>query len=188
MTSSHESLERFRSYLWLLARVQLAGRLRAKVDPSDLVQQTFLAAHRARGQFRGKTDAERAAWLRQILAHNLAHTLRDLHREKRDVSKERSLANSVEDSSARLELWLPAQDTLPIQNADRQERMLLVAEAIEQLPPNQQDAVILRYWQELKIEEIAEQLDCTPGSVAGLLQRGLKSLRKHLARLGVRDA
>lgn len=181
----NDDFERFRSYLRFLARVQLDGRLFAKIDPSDLVQQSLLQAHQARDQFRGKTDAERAAWLRQILVRNIAHSLRDLHREKRDVSQERSLQTAVDASSARLENWLASEEPSPSQKAQRQERMLLVADAVELLPEDQQTAIILRYWQGLKLAEIGEQLNRTTGSIAGLIQRGLKTLQENLKRLGV---
>ena len=65
-------LERFRSYLLLLARLHLRGRCPARLDASDLVQQTLLEAHRDAARFRGAGDAERAAWLRRALARNLA--------------------------------------------------------------------------------------------------------------------
>ncbi len=180
-----ENFERFRSYLRFLARVQLDGRLQAKIDPSDLVQQSLLQAHQARDQFQGTTDAQRAAWLRQILVRNLTHTLRDLHRDKRDVARERSLDAAVEASSARLEQWLTSEDSSPSQNAQRQERMLLVAEAVENIPEAQQTAIILRYWQGLKLTEIGDRMGRSAESVAGLLQRGLKSLQNHLKELGI---
>ncbi len=54
--SPGEALKRFRDYLCLLCRQQLPDRLRAKIDPSDIVQKTLLEACQAWDQFRGKTD------------------------------------------------------------------------------------------------------------------------------------
>src|ERR1051326_3259921 len=85
------SLDRFRDYLLLLARVQMDARLRAQLNPSDIVQQTLLEAYRQHGQFRGHDDAELAGWLRQMLIHNVADAGRALGRAKRDVDLERSL-------------------------------------------------------------------------------------------------
>src|SRR5438477_12692164 len=87
--SDGQDLERFRDYLRLLARLQLDPRWQAKLDPSDIVQQTLLQAYEARDQFRGQSTAERAAWLRQILARVLANAVRDLSRAKRDAGWER---------------------------------------------------------------------------------------------------
>src|ERR1700693_652846 len=98
-------LERFRSYLLLLARVRLDPLVRAKVGASDVVQQTLLEAHRDLVQFRGRTVGEQAAWLRQILARNLANVLRDLRRDKRDVAREPPLQAGRDESSSRLEAW-----------------------------------------------------------------------------------
>jgi RNA polymerase sigma-70 factor (ECF subfamily) len=95
------TLERYRAYLRLLARMLLDPRLQSKLDPSDVVQQTLLQAHQARNDFRGRSEAELAAWLRQILARNLAHAVRDLGRAKRDIGRERSLEAALDASSAR---------------------------------------------------------------------------------------
>src|SRR5262245_45101132 len=99
-------LQPHRDYLALLARAQLDPRWQAKVSPSDLVQQSLLEAHRDADQFRGTTDAELRAWLRRILARNLANVARDLTRQRRDARAERPLAEALAGSSARLEAWL----------------------------------------------------------------------------------
>src|SRR5581483_90503 len=88
------SLARFRPYLRLLAGLQLDSRLQAKLDPSDLVQETLLKAHENLGQFRGHTDAELAAWLRTILANSLAEAARRYGAAKRDPGREQSLEAS----------------------------------------------------------------------------------------------
>jgi RNA polymerase sigma-70 factor (ECF subfamily) len=173
-------LERFRAYLRLLARMQLPPRLRSKMDESDIVQQTMLQAHRAQAAFRGRSEAEFAAWLRQILARNLSHALRDHTRGKRDVSKERSLEAAIDASSARLEDWLAADQTSIGAKAIRNERVLRLAEVIETLPPAQREAVELHYWHGWPLPEIAERLERTPAAVAGLLHRGLKAIKEKM--------
>jgi RNA polymerase sigma-70 factor (ECF subfamily) len=171
------TLERFRAYLRLLARMHLDPRLQSKLDPSDVVQQTLLQAHQARHDFRGGSEAELAAWLRQILARNLAHAVRDLGRAKRDIGRERSLEAALDASSARLEAWLAAEQSSPSQKAQHNEQVARLAEAMEELPDAQREALVLHYWQGQSLAEIGQQLGRTPAAVAGLLHRGLEQLR-----------
>ena len=171
------TLERFRAYLRLLARMHLDPRLQSKLDPSDVVQQTLLRAHQARHDFRGGSEAELAAWLRQILARNLAHAVRDLGRAKRDIGRERSLEAALDASSARLEAWLAAEQSSPSQKAQHNEQVARLAEAMEELPDAQREALVLHYWQGQSLAEIGQQLGRTPAAVAGLLHRGLEQLR-----------
>lgn len=175
-----EPLERFRDYLGLLARAQMRRLLRGKVEDSDVVQQTLLEAHRHADQFRGTTSGEQAAWLRQILARQLANLARDYQRERRDVRRECSLEQAVEHSSARLEAWLAAEQSSPSERAARNEQLLALASALARLPDAQREAVEMRYLQGLSLNEIAAQLERTPGAAAGLLHRGLEALRLHL--------
>jgi RNA polymerase sigma-70 factor (ECF subfamily) len=172
--------ERFRSYLRLLARLQLPQRLAPKLDASDIVQQTLLQAFRAQGEFRGRSPAEMAAWLRQILAHNLAHAARDHGRQKRDASREVSLAAALHESSCRLEAWLAADQSSPSQRAERNDQLLHLAVALEKLPDEQREAIELHYWQGWTLAEVAAHQSRSPASVAGLVHRGLAKLRGHL--------
>jgi RNA polymerase sigma-70 factor (ECF subfamily) len=171
------TLERFRAYLHLLARMQLGPRLQGKLDPSDLVQQTLLQALEALDQFRGRTEAELAAWLRQILAHNLANAAGDLGRAKRNVTRECSLEAALEQSSARLEAWLAVEQPSPSQQAERKEQVLRLAEALASLPEAQQEALTRHHLQGWSLEEIGRHLGRSPAAVAGLIKRGLKQLR-----------
>lgn len=177
-----DPLERYRSYLRFLARVQLDRRLQSRLDESDVVQQALLQAHQAREQFRGTSEAEEAAWLRQILARTLAHAVRDHGRDKRDVSREVSI-QGLNESSKRLEAWLADGCSTPGEKAERNERMLAVAEAVEGLGEAQRDAVVMHYWQGCSLKEIGEQLGRSPAAVAGLLHRGLAQLRESLENL-----
>src|SRR5262245_46937503 len=102
MDDQSAELEPFRPYLRLLARLHFSVRWQAKMDESDLVQQTLLEACRSASSRRGQTEAATAAWLRTILARQIAHVTRDLSRARRDVARERSLERTLAESSARL--------------------------------------------------------------------------------------
>jgi RNA polymerase sigma-70 factor (ECF subfamily) len=173
-------LERFRAYLFLLARLQLDPRLKRKLDPADLVQQTLLQALHAFDRFRGRTEAEMAAWLRQILAHNLANATRDLGRAKRNVARECSLETALEQSSARLEAWLAADQSSPSQQVQQKEQVLRLAEALAGLPESQREALTMHYLQHQSLEDVGQQLRRSPAAVAGLVKRGLKQLRLRM--------
>ena len=175
--SDGASLDGFRSYLRLLANMQLDKRIRTKIDASDIVQQTLMQAHRARDQFRGENDAQRAAWLRQILARNLMHATRDLTRDKRDVRREKSMQAALDQSSMRLEGLLANNESTPSLKVDRKETVLLIARAVEALPEDQREALLLHYLEQKTLPEIAEVMGRTRGSVAGLVRRALDRLR-----------
>jgi len=171
------TLERFRAYLRLLARMQMGPQLQGKFEPSDLVQQTLLQALQALDRFRGRSDAELAAWLRKILAHNLERAARDLGRAKRDRARECSLEAALEQSSARLEAWLVAEGSSPSQEAQRKEQVFRLAEALGSLPEAQREALTLHYLQGCSLEDIGQHLGRSRAAVAGLIKRGLKQLR-----------
>lgn len=173
-------LERFRPYLRLIARIAWDGRLRSKLDASDLVQQTLLEAHRARDQFRGHDDAELAAWLRQILARTMAHARRDLGRACRDADRERSLHEVVEESSRRLDGGAVDDSTGPLGRVLANERARRVADGVESLLEDQREAIVLHFWCGHSVPEVAERLGRSAAAVAGLLHRGMKQLRRSL--------
>jgi RNA polymerase sigma-70 factor, ECF subfamily len=171
------TLERFRAYLRLLTRLQLGPGWNGWLDPSDLVQQTLLEAYQKRDQFRGRDDTARGAWLRTILARNVADAIRAQGRQKRDIARERSLEAELEASSVRLGAWLAAEQSTPSQQAVRHEQAVLLANALARLPKSQREALVLHYWQGCSLAEIARRLDRTAEAVAGLLKRGLSHLR-----------
>lgn len=173
-------LERHRPYLNLLVRAHLNPRNPAKIDASDIVQQTLLDAFSRQNQFRGVSEGELAAWLREILKHNLADALRAQHRDKRDVRRECSLDGAIDDSFSRTQAWFVAMQSSPSQVAVRQEDLLRLSEALSKLPDGQHEAIVLHHLQGLKLAEVALQMGRTEAAVAGLLFRGLKTLQTLL--------
>ncbi|HZV07954.1 MAG TPA: sigma-70 family RNA polymerase sigma factor [Gemmataceae bacterium] len=177
---SEPDLEVFRDHLRLLARAELDARLQGKIDPSDVVQQTLLEAYQARDQFRGKSKAELAAWLRRILAHNLADVVRRYGAASRDAALEHSLEASLDESASRLDVWLADERSSPTQQLVRQEQLARLYDALMKLPEDQRIAVEGKHLQGLSVEEISQQMGKTVTAVGGLLRRGMRRLRELL--------
>jgi RNA polymerase sigma-70 factor (ECF subfamily) len=171
-------LEAFRNYLRLLARTGIAAELRDKADPSDLVQETLLKAHEHFDQFHGHTEAELAAWLRQILARNLADLGRRFRASQaRRVSRERSLEEALDHSSAALGRLLAAPGLSPSENAERRELSVVLADALADLSGDYREVIVLRSLDELDWDVVAGKMGRTPGAVRILWARALKRLR-----------
>ena len=172
-------LERYREYLTLLARWQIAPHLRGKVDLSGVVQQTLLEAHRARDRLSDQPAAQ-AAWLRRALANNLRDEVRKLATAARDIGRERSLEAALDQSSARLEGWLASDQFSPSGRAERHEDLLRLAAALTALPDDQRRAVEMHHLEGRPLAEVAVELGRSKGAVAQLLFRGLQKLREWM--------
>jgi RNA polymerase sigma-70 factor (ECF subfamily) len=181
-TEYDRELARFRDYLYLLTRMQIRQPIHAQLDLSGVVQQTLLEAHQARPQLEGRSEAEKAGWLRRALANNLADALRKLRTGRRDIARERSLEQDLEQSSCRVAAWLAAEQSSPSEQALHHEQSLQLAEALAQLPENQRRAVELKHLNGLTLVETAAQLGCTTAAVVGLLHRGVEQLRRLLRK------
>jgi RNA polymerase sigma-70 factor, ECF subfamily len=174
-------LELYRGYLGLLARLQIGRRLQGKVDPADLVQETYLEAHRDFRQFRGITEGELVGWLRQILASNLANLVRHYRgTQRRDVRLERDLAVELDQSSRVLDQGLVAAGSSPSQQAARREQAVLLADALGRLPEDYREVIILRHLEGLSFPEVARRMGRTLDSVDKLWARALARLRRSL--------
>jgi RNA polymerase sigma-70 factor (ECF subfamily) len=166
-------LDHFRPRLCQWARRRIEGKLRARIDESDVAQQSCLSALRNFHQFGGANLDEFAAWLRQIHEQNVRDAIRD-HTvyEKRAVSKEARADDLL--------LAAPGRRASPSQRAIQAERAAKIAQALEDLSPPQREAVRLRHLEGCSLAEIARRLDRTQAATAGLLKRGLAKLRERL--------
>lgn len=178
-------LRRFEPWLRLLARHQVESRFQAKFDPADIVQQSLAEATRAFPGFRGRTEAELAAWLRTILAHVVAHEVRRYAgTDKRDVDRERSIDAELAETSQRWGDLLAASGSSPTQKVVRRERAAAVAEVLERLPEDYRTVLVLRHFDGLSHEAIAVRMGRGSGAVRMLWVRALARLREEMERSG----
>lgn len=178
-TALGQLLEGYRPYLALLARLGIGRRLQAKVDAADVVQETLLKAHRDFAAFRGGTEGELTAWLRQVLVWTLANQVRRYQGARgRDPRLEVEL-RAVADGSV-LSGGLIDPGTSPSGRAARREGGVLLADALGTLPAHYREAVVLRHLEGLSFPQVAERMGRSEESVKKLWARGLALLKKTL--------
>jgi RNA polymerase sigma-70 factor (ECF subfamily) len=167
-----ELLERYRGFLRGLADRQLDDRAAGRIDASDLVQQTCLSVHKNIAEFQGESDAQFAAWLRQIHERNIRNAARNqLHAGKRAIERENRL-NEGDDVLAR--------QTSPSQFAARSEESARLAQALTRLAPDEQEALRRRYLDGQSITEIAAAMRLTRSALVWLMNRAMTDLRQHM--------
>ena len=174
------ALEACRTYLLLIANRELDPQLRAKGGASDLVQETFLEAQRDFTAFRGKTESEWRAWLREMLVHNLANfTRRYRDTDKRQVGREVALVTGGSTSQLGCE-QLPADTPSPSALAMANERDCALAAALEKLPGDYRRVIVLRYQEARSFEEIAMLMQRSENAVRKLWFRAIERLEHKL--------
>lgn len=174
-------IEPFRNYLKVLAGLHLDPRLRGKLDPSDVVQQTMIRAYSALGELRRREPEVVAAWLRRILASTLADAVKHYDRDKRDVGLERSIHADLDQSASGFAAWAVADQTSPSRRAERNEELLRLVAALAELPEPLREVVILKHCQGWTLQQIADRIGRSVPAVASLLRRGLEELRGRMA-------
>jgi RNA polymerase sigma-70 factor (ECF subfamily) len=173
--------EKCRAYVNVVARARVESWMRAKVDASDLVQQTLLEAHRGLSNFQGTTEAEWLAWLRRILDHNAVDFIRQYRgTKKREIRKEVRLNNAASDVSQRRDLDPSAGMESPSELVMRRERDIEVAEVVSQLTDDHQEVIMLRNLQRLPFDEVARRMGRTRPAVQMLWMRALRKLETIL--------
>ncbi len=173
-------LELYRNYLRVMARTMIGQTLRVRLDASDLVQETFLKAHREFGQFLGTTEPELVAWLRQILVRTLASEARHHRGKGRDYKRDEPLEVLLDRSISAAQRALAAPLSSPSSIVARREQSVLLADALERLPADYREVFLMRNLEHIPFEEIAVRMGRSPGAARMLWTRALKKLSQLL--------
>ena len=174
-------LELYRNYLYLVARTQVDLHLRVRASPSDIVQDTFLKAFRSFSDFRGRSEAELLAWLRQILVNSIVTAFdRHVRSRKRNVRREQSLealGKLLDQSTRQMEQVLAVQGASPSAVVQRRELAARVADHLAELPDHYREVIVLRNLEGLSFNEVAQKMGRTSQATRQLWTRAIRRLR-----------
>jgi RNA polymerase sigma-70 factor (ECF subfamily) len=180
--------QHYENYLKLLATTQIDEKLKTRCSPSDVVQETYCEAHRDFVNFRGNSGVEFLAWLRMILVNNMAREVeKHVLAAKRDVRREVSLEamkNALERSAMRLESVLVDQGPSPSSHINRQERTIVLANHLVELPDDYRKVLMWRHCEGLPFKDIARRMERSEGAVRMLWLRAIERIRERLAEKG----
>lgn len=172
-------LSSYEQYLQMLAEVQIGRSLRGKVDACDIVQETFLEAHRGIRRFEGSEPHQFVAWLKAILSARLANTIRHyVGTQARDIRLEKRIQEEIDQSSLSFGGMLVDPNNSPSEQVAGLEQSKLVAEAVARLPDGYRQAVLLRHIEGLTFPEIARVMGKSVDSVEKLWLRAMTQLKK----------
>jgi RNA polymerase sigma-70 factor (ECF subfamily) len=168
-----ELLEKYRGFLVGLADRMLDDRAAARLDASDIVQQTCLSVHKQITEFNGEDAPQFAAWLRQIHERNIRNAARDqIHAGKRAIDREKRGGDPD---------VLAARQMTASQNFVQSEESARLARAIAQLPAEEQEALRRRYLDGESMVEIASAMGLTKDALVWLMKCAMTSLRQNLS-------
>jgi len=171
-TALGDLLEQYRGPLRQIAERLLDDRAAARLDASDVIQQTCLSVHKQIGEFQGQDPAQFGAWLRQIHERNIRNAVRDqLHAAKRAIDRQERLPDGDVH---------PIQQTSPSQKVVRNEDSVRLAQAIAKLPDDEQEVLRRRYLEGESIVEIATAMGLTRDGLVWLMKRAMKKVKGHL--------
>jgi RNA polymerase sigma-70 factor (ECF subfamily) len=167
-------IARHRELLRTLASLLVNRSLQGIIDPSDLVQETLLKAHKSLQA--GAVIENERNWLYGILRYSACDALRDWSRRRDKLDP--SLHAALDESSARLEQAIAAESLDPLQEAARNEEAVRLAEALARLPEQERDVVMRHALQEQPMPEVSGETGVPVNVLAGRYARGVQRLRK----------
>lgn len=175
-------LETFRGYLLVMANGELDSQIRRKLGASDLVQDTMLKAQEHYSHFRGSTQQQLLAWLREIMRNNLCDANRMFQQtQKRQLNRE----HSINQGDSQMVGFDPADsERTPRSAAMAREESRALADAMSRLPEDYRRAVVLRSWERLSFAEVGQQMNRSAEAARKLWFRAVEQLESELAGLG----
>jgi RNA polymerase sigma-70 factor (ECF subfamily) len=180
----------YRNYLRMIVRTGLGPRLRERVELSDVVQEALVEVVRQFPQFTGQNEAALVGWLRRLVGQKLADLGRYHSRAKRSAGgpalpldaawEPGAMADSNAGGGGRLLDVLALSQTSPSEAASRRELIVLLADAVADLPGAEAEVLWLYHADGLSFEAIGERMGLSRKSIRGIWARGLKNLKRSL--------
>jgi RNA polymerase sigma-70 factor (ECF subfamily) len=167
----------------LLVRLQIV-RARTSVGIDDVLEGIRLEISRNTAGFRGVSEQDFLTWLRRVTAAVLANHIRqDLAANRRDLRFERALSDELDRSSFALSRSLGESQSGSSEPGARPDNAVLLADALQELPADYREVIILRQLEGLRFPDVASRLGRTEECVKGVWLRALATLRYTLEGL-----
>ena len=180
MQAKSELAVQVQSYLSMMADRKLNPAIRSNVNPSDIVQHTLIRMVDGIDNFRGTTRAEFFGWLNKIVHNESSRANRRFHSKKRDITRERSMAQQETGSF----FFAEPSDSQPTPqtNALSQERIQLLYELLKKLPEDYAEVIRLRNLEQLSFREIGEKMERSEAAANKLWNRAIAKFQTELEK------
>jgi RNA polymerase sigma-70 factor (ECF subfamily) len=181
-----ELFARHRAALRRAVELRLDAKLRARVDPSDVVQETHLEAYQRLPDYLERRPMPFRLWLRKTAYERLLKVQRQhLKTAKRAAGREVALP---QESSMLLAEELLATGPTPSQQVARKELARRLRSALGELPASQREVLLMRNFEGLSYQEVAYILDIDAAAARKRYGRALLQLRRRLLECGLRES
>ena len=173
-------IEMYSAKLYKVAYALLGSRQ----DAEEVVQDTFLRAYRALHAFRGESSLE--TWLHRITVNLARNKYQWNHRRGGGLNVSLTMGDDADgESGPENEQDVPDRRMEPDLVLEHDEIGTNIMKALNNLPDNLRETMLLRHVNDMPYEQIAEKLDCKVGTVKSRLSRGREMLRDYLVSVGI---
>jgi RNA polymerase sigma-70 factor (ECF subfamily) len=180
-------LDRHRPRLCQMVAVRMDPRLGVRLDPSDVVQETLAEAWQKLPDYLRDRPLPFYPWLRQLAWQRLVDLYRQhIRAHKRTLTREQPMEMAIPDHSAiqLADRLAASQSSSPSRQLLRWELRQRVRDALERLPPNDRELLVLMYLEQLSTAEAGAVLGVSDKAVTMRHLRALDKLRRLLAEPG----